>query len=101
MIEKLETFVQAVKSIDKPAVDLVITGDSWTEKSLAIFSERLEGSGINEKIDLKNKIHQPDIFAATQRAARWGMSSLERYDPLPGVPIEPDAYDEYLAHDEL
>jgi hypothetical protein len=93
-IAKLEVLTDSIDSRGKEAIDLVFTGESWTEASLALFRDRLQLQGMYEKMGIKNEIHQPDIFAASMRASRWGWYNLH------------DWYTNYqffnhVSHDEL
>ena len=78
-------------------VDLIVSGESWTEASLAVFQERLRSDGKASKIGIKNVIYQPDPFAASKRSARWGRHDLDTFDVCYMLL---DNYGE-IAHDEL
>jgi hypothetical protein len=92
VIAKLEVLIDNIDSRSMEAIDLVFTGESWTEASLALFRDRLQLRGTYEKMGIKNEVHQPDIFAASMRASRWAWYNLH------------DWYINYRAfnfHDEL
>jgi hypothetical protein len=90
-IAKLEVLIGNIDSRSMEAIELVFTGESWTEASLALFRYRLQLQGI-EKMGIKNEVHQPDIFAASMRASRWAWYNLQDWYIN---------YREFNFHDEL
>ena len=77
VIAKLEVLIDNIDSRSMEAIDLVFTGESWTETALALFRDRLQLHGMHEKMGIKNEVHQPDIFAASMRASRWAWYNLQ------------------------
>lgn len=80
VMAKLDTLVRHLGLSHLSAVDLILAGGSWTENTLATFEDRLRVSDIGKKVKIENMIHQPDVTAASQRAARSSMYHLEIWD---------------------
>ena len=96
-IARIDALSENIYSADRVPLDLILSGESWTEASRAEFQGRLQADGKERKIEIKNVVYQPDVFAASKRSARWGRHDLDTWDVCYMLL---ENYDE-IAHDEL
>lgn len=91
---KLATLTDSLSPSDKGAVDLVFTGQCWTDGHVDMFKNALKAQRVKEQIQIVNEVHQSDTFAASKRAARWGRYDLDTWDLC-------YQFVKDIAHDEL
>lgn len=102
-VERLCTVLSSATPSENQSVDLILKGESWTERSMAAFqnlvSDNDEVKVLNWSI---NYVRQPDIFAASKRVARWGRFNVDLGHDclLIDEGYEPQ-WDVLTGHDEL
>ena len=96
IIAKIDSLSENIYSANRPPVDLILSGDSWTELTRNAFEGRLRSNGKPPNIEIKDVVYQPDIYAASKRSARWGRYGLDTYALCYMLDDNGD-----IAHDEL
>ena len=76
-ITKIDALSERVDASSMSAVDLILSGDSWSEECLVGFQDRLQGDGKERLVDIKNVVYQPDIYAASKRTAGLGRHDID------------------------
>lgn len=92
--ERVGILAESLDPSNRRAVDMVFTGDCWTDTNLATFKERLRVQGIEHIMNIVNEVRQPDMFAASKRVARWKRHHLDMWNVCYMVSDDP-------AHDEF
>jgi hypothetical protein len=94
VVANIDALSENIYSSDRAPVDLILSGESWTDEFMTAFQERLRSDRMERKIDITNILYQPDVFAASKRAARWGRCDLDTWFLCYQLVDE-------IAHDEL
>lgn len=94
VISKIDNISDWIEPPYRGAVDLILSGDAWSDDAITTLKEELQTSEGAQQIEIKNIVYQPDVFAASKRAARWGKYHLETWKACYMVIDDP-------AHDEL
>jgi len=77
--DKTDILADHLSPSERGAIDLVYTGQFWTDDHVNMFEESLEATSIKSKIKIVNEVRQPDTFAASKRTARWGRHYLDTW----------------------
>ncbi|KAK5165076.1 uncharacterized protein LTR77_009173 [Saxophila tyrrhenica] len=86
VVSKIDSFGERTDG----AVDLILSGESWSEQTFEGFKSRLNMG--ERKVNIANVVRQPDDFAASKRAARLGRDDLDAHT----VPESPLVYGDEL-----
>jgi hypothetical protein len=70
VVEKIHRLCGNIYSSEKVPVDLILSGESWTEELQSAFQGRLRNDTKIRSFKIGHVVHQPDLFAATKHAAR-------------------------------
>ena len=79
-VTKIDALSEYIDPSSRSTVDLILSGDSWSEECMMAFQDRLQGDAKGQSIEIKNVVYQSDIYAASKTAARSGRHDLDTWD---------------------
>ncbi|KAM0717014.1 hypothetical protein Q7P37_006866 [Cladosporium fusiforme] len=101
-IQILQSLVGGRGNSKGEEVDIILSGESWSTRSRAVFKDLVSGGEeAQELTGSVNYFHQPDVFAASKRVARWGRYYVDTAFVCTLGVEEEEPWDVLSGHDEL
>ncbi|KAK5165734.1 uncharacterized protein LTR77_008657 [Saxophila tyrrhenica] len=71
-VAKVDDLSKGIDAAGRTVVDVILSGEAWSEKHLLVFGQRLQANQEARMVEIANVVRQPDVFAASKQAARQG-----------------------------